>query len=281
MCVARTGEVSEMDVRNVPPGGGEGSHLVMSRNVSKTFVTSDGRRPFLALDQVNLEIKEGEFVCLIGPSGCGKSTFMNMVAGLVLPSTGEMLYRGSAISAVNTSVGYITQHETLLPWRSVERNVGIALEIQGVGRSERKERVAGALAEVGLSRFADRYPSQLSGGMRKRVILARTLVYGPETLLMDEPFGALDAFTRLHLQQQLLSLWESDRKTVLFVTHDLEEALFLADRIVVFDSNPGRIVHVEEVALPRPRDVRELRTDPTAGEMWARLYGLLEKEAGL
>jgi NitT/TauT family transport system ATP-binding protein len=187
---------------------------------------------------------------------------------------------GKQIKSVNTSVGFITQHDNLLPWRTVERNVAIALEIQNVPKRERKERVAEVLELVGLTRFAKRYPAQLSGGMQKRASLARGLVYGPSTLLMDEPFGALDAQLRLTMQNELLSIWSRDRKTILFVTHDLDEAILLADQIVVFGTQPGRIIHTEAVNIKRPRDIIELRLDPEYGEIWERLWRLLEPQAG-
>ncbi|MDQ6525232.1 ABC transporter ATP-binding protein [Nocardioides sp. LHD-245] len=245
------------------------------RAISKVFVTPDADQ-FTAIHGIDLEVEAGSFVCIVGPSGCGKSTLLNMTAGLLQPSSGEVLYRGAPIKGANTDVGYMTQKDNLLPWRTVRKNVLLALEIsKTVPVRQRKERVDAVLADVGLGRFADRYPAELSGGMRKRVSLARSLVYSPRTLLMDEPFGALDAQLRLVLQEQLLELWERERKTMLFVTHDIEEAILLADRVVVFGTNPGRIVHVEEITLERPRSLLELRQLPEFNQIWSRLWSLI------
>lgn len=199
-----------------------------------------------------------------------------MAAGLLRPTHGVALHRGSPIDRVNTSVGYLTQQDHLLPWRNVERNVGLALELQGVDRSERQARVTEALSMVGLQGFSRSYPSQLSGGMKKRAALARLLIYEPETLLLDEPFGALDAQLRMVMQAELLRIWDVRQMTVLFVTHDLEEAILVADEIVVFGTQPGRIIHTEVVDIARPRDLTVLRTDPKFQEIWSRLWDLIE-----
>lgn len=232
----------------------------------------------VAVTDIDLEISRGEFVCLVGPSGCGKSTLLNMAAGLLTPTVGEVRYDGHAVDRVNTQVGYVTQKDSLLQWRTVERNISLPLEVQRVPKAERRQRVDEMLELVGLTRFADRYPSELSGGMRKRVLLAQTLAYRPDTLLMDEPFGALDAQLRMTLQQDLLDIWTKSAKTVVFVTHDLEEAILLGDRVVVFSASPGRIIHDERIALPRPRDLVSLRSNATFRETWERLWGLLAQE---
>ncbi|WP_379523370.1 ABC transporter ATP-binding protein [Nonomuraea insulae] len=248
------------------------------RNVTRRFRSGrDGE--FVALESVDLDIDSGSFVCLIGPSGCGKTTLLNLSAGLLSPSDGTVHFRGARLSGVNTGVGFITQHDNLLPWRTLEKNVAIALEIGKVPREERRRRVAEVLELVGLRGFSQRYPSQLSGGMQKRASLARGLVYGPSTLLMDEPFGALDAQLRFTMQNELLQIWERDRKTIIFVTHDLDEAILLADKIVVFGTRPGRVVHVEDVPLNRPRDLAELRSSPAYGEIWERLWKLLDSSS--
>ncbi|MFC9459443.1 ABC transporter ATP-binding protein [Streptomyces sp. NPDC056983] len=245
------------------------------QGVTRTFPSgNDGE--FTALEAVDLDIDSGDFVCFIGPSGCGKTTLLNMSAGLLPPSVGTISFRGTPLNGVNTGVGFITQHDNLLPWRTVEKNIGIALEIEKVPRADRRRRVEEVVDLVGLNGFAQRYPSQLSGGMQKRASLARGLVYGPSTLLMDEPFGALDAQLRLTMQNELLRIWERDRKTIIFVTHDLDEAILLADKIVVFGTRPGRVVHVEDVPLQRPRDLTELRLSSEYGEIWERLWRLLE-----
>ncbi|WP_235013878.1 MULTISPECIES: ABC transporter ATP-binding protein [unclassified Parafrankia] len=244
------------------------------QKVSRKFRSGDGE--FTALESVDLDIESGSFVCFIGPSGCGKTTLLNMSAGLLAPSEGDVYFRGQRLNGVNTGVGFITQHDNLLPWRTLEKNVGIALEIERVPRKERRQRVAEVIELVGLKGFAQRYPSQLSGGMQKRASLARGLVYNPSTLLMDEPFGALDAQLRFTMQKELLRIWERDRKTIIFVTHDLDEALLLADKVVVFGTRPGRVVHVEDVPLERPRDLADLRLSPVYGELWERLWKLLD-----
>jgi NitT/TauT family transport system ATP-binding protein len=246
------------------------------RKITRRF-RSESDEEFVALEEVDLDIPSGSFVAFIGPSGCGKTTLLNMSAGLLPPSGGAIYFRGEKMKGVNTHVGFITQHDNLLPWRTVEKNIGIALEIQKVPKEERRRRVAEVIDLVGLSGFAKRFPSQLSGGMQKRASLARGLVYDPSTLLMDEPFGALDAQLRLNMQNELLRIWERDRKTIIFVTHDLDEAILLADKIVVFGTRPGRVLQVEDVPLKRPRDLAELRLDPTYGEIWERLYKLLEQ----
>ncbi|MGE3620595.1 MAG: ABC transporter ATP-binding protein [Acidimicrobiia bacterium] len=266
--------------RPTPPapvaGGGTPAEFEFD-DVTKEFAVPR-RAPFVAVRGVDLRVETGSFVCLVGPSGCGKSTLLNMAAGLMEPTEGDVRYRGVPISRLNTDVGYVTQQNNLLPWRTLERNVGLALEIQGVSRRERKERIAATLERVGLSGFGGRYPAQLSGGMQKRASLARILIYEPATLLMDEPFGPLDAQLRLSMQRELVNIWERDRKTVIFVTHDLEEAILLGDKVVVFGASPGRVIHVEDVDLPRPRDIVHLRSDPAFLSIWARLWDLLEAQ---
>ncbi|MGH3757541.1 ABC transporter ATP-binding protein [Actinophytocola sp.] len=244
--------------------------------IGKVFVTPE-LKAFTAVDGVDLSVEPGSFVSIIGPSGCGKSTLLNMVAGLMEPTSGEVRYRGVPVTSVNTDVGYMTQKDNLLPWRTVTANVRIPLEISGShSRSTQRAMVRDVLERVGLAGFEDRYPAELSGGMRKRVALARSLVYNPNTLLMDEPFGALDAQLRVSLQAQLLALWERDHKTVLFVTHDIEEAILLADRVVVFGTNPGHVKHVEQITLDRPRELTKARTSPETVEIMDRLAALIE-----
>jgi NitT/TauT family transport system ATP-binding protein len=249
------------------------------RGMSKAFLAQDNT-PFIAVQDVNLDVDPGKFVCLIGPSGSGKSTLLNMVAGLFQPSSGTVYYDGKPVTAVNTRVGYITQQDNLLAWRTLEQNISVALEIHGVPKSERDERVREMIEIVGLKGFEKSFPAQLSGGMRKRATLARTLIYAPDTLLMDEPFGALDAMLKSTMQTELLRLWERDRKTVLFVTHDLDEAIMLADTIVVFGTNPGRVVHVENVTFKRPRDLVAIRQTPDFGVVWRRLWDIIEAGEG-
>jgi NitT/TauT family transport system ATP-binding protein len=249
--------------------------LIAYRDIARRFTTRRGT--ITACEHVDLEVREGEFLAIVGPSGCGKSTLLNMAAGLLQPSSGAVFYRGEPVPEPNTHVGYMTQRDTLLPWRSVEDNVAIALELRGQDRAQRIRTAHDWLHRVGLKGFETAYPAQLSGGMRRRVSMARTLAYEPETILMDEPFGALDAQLRLVMHDELLKLWAATGTTMLFVTHDLTEALTLADRVAVFSARPGRIRAIETVDLPRPRDVFRIRFDPRFGALYDRLWGYLEE----
>jgi NitT/TauT family transport system ATP-binding protein len=237
-----------------------------------------GGTSFQALGDVSLAIPAGEFVAVVGPSGCGKSTLLNMIAGLMEPSSGSVRYRDEPVADVNTRVGYITQKDNLMPWRTVEGNIALGLELRHLDADERRERVAAVIALVGLGGFEQHYPYELSGGMRKRVTLARTLVYEPETLLMDEPFGALDAQLKLVLQEELLRIWQADAKTVVFVTHDLDEALTLADRVVVISARPGIVKLVQPVDLARPRSIDAARADARFAHLHARLWASLRED---
>lgn len=231
-----------------------------------------------ALAQASLGVARGEFVALVGPSGCGKSTLLNMVAGLMKPSAGTVRYAGQPVATVNRDVGYMTQVDALLPWRTAEANVMLPLLLRGKTRNEARERAREQLARVGLTGFADAYPRELSGGMRKRAALAQLLVYEPETLLLDEPFGALDAQLKLVLAQELAQLHARTGKTVLFVTHDLGEAIALADRVVVFTSRPGRMKRMETIDLPRPRDMFRVRFEPRFQAHYETLWSALAPE---
>jgi NitT/TauT family transport system ATP-binding protein len=250
--------------------------LIRFNAVSKSFQSKTGT--VQAVKDVNLAVRRGEIVTLVGPSGCGKSTLLNMVAGLFAPSQGQVLYQGETVTTLNQKVGYMTQGDHLLPWRTVLGNVIAPLEIQGVPNREALERVNALLALVGLSGFEKSYPSQISGGMRKRTALARLLAYDPETLLMDEPFGALDALLRLRMQVELRALYRRLGKAVLFVTHDLEEAVALGDRCVVFSARPGRILEVIDIPLPQDRDLMQLRYDASFAQTSAKLWALLTPE---
>ena len=233
-----------------------------------------------ALKPVDLGVGGEEFVALVGPSGCGKSTILNLVAGLLAPSAGQVLYDGEPVTGPNRRVGYLTQKDTLLPWRSTADNIRISLELKcrATPRAEATDRVAQMMELVGLKGFEHHYPAELSGGMRKRAALARTLIYEPETLLMDEPFGALDAQLKLLMLDQLQRLTRHRRMTVLFVTHDLGEAITLADRIVVVSARPGRIRAVHEVRLPRPRDVFTIRFSEDFARQHERLWDELKDD---
>ena len=245
-------------------------------NVDKRYV---GRgREVVALDRVSLSIQEGEFVAFVGPSGCGKSTLLNMIAGIIPKSSGTIMHEGHEITTINRRVGYLTQADSVLPWRTVEQNVGLALEYRGVPAAERKARVEEMLALVDLKGFGKAFPKELSGGMRKRVALAQMLAYEPQTLLMDEPFGALDAQLKLVMQQQLLRIWQERKKTIVFVTHDLAEAIALASRVIVFSGRPGRIKYIEDIAIPYPRDVFKVRFLPEFEKAYDNLWRELSPE---
>ena len=252
--------------------------MIRLAGVGKRFVTRD--RDVEALQPIDLTIHAHEFVALVGPSGCGKSTILNLIAGLLSPSSGVVSYDGSAVAGPNRRVGYMTQKDTLLPWRTAADNVRIALELKcrAVPRAEADARVAQIIGLVGLSGFERHYPSELSGGMRKRVGLARTLIYEPETLLMDEPFGALDAQLKLLMLDQLQELTRQRRMTVVFVTHDLGEAITLADRVVVFSARPGRIRTIRAVDLPSPRDVFRIRFTEAFARLNEELWDELKDE---
>lgn len=236
----------------------------------------------MALSDVNLEVRRGEFLCLIGPSGCGKSTLLNMFAGLVEPADGQVLHEGRPVTGVNTRAGYVTQDDNLLPWRTAVRNAELALELKGVPRRERKDKALAYLDRVGLAGFEHHYPHELSGGMRKRVSIVRTLVdESVNVILMDEPLGPLDAQTRLVLQDELLQLWRGTGRTVVFVTHDIVEAIALSDRIAVFSSAPGTIKTVRESKIPRPRDVFHIHESPGFAEVYDSIWNDLRGELKL
>ena len=246
--------------------------------VAKTFFVRG--QEVQALQPVDLQVRSEEFVALVGPSGCGKSTLLNLVAGLLTPSAGSVTYDGKPVDGLNFRVGYMTQKDTLLPWRTVADNIGVSLELRcrSVPRAEAKERIAEMVALVGLRGFEKHFPTELSGGMRKRVALARTLIYRPETLLMDEPFGALDAQLKLVMQDQLQKITQHQKMTVLFVTHDLGEAIAVADRVVVFSGRPGRIRAIRDVPLARPRDIFKVRFAESFSRLHEELWDELKDE---
>ncbi|MGJ4929355.1 ABC transporter ATP-binding protein [Bradyrhizobium sp. HKCCYLS2038] len=238
-----------------------GTPIIEIEHVSQVFTTSS-RRDHTALSDISLTVGEGAFVSILGPSGCGKSTLLYIVGGFVSPTSGMAKMKGKPITGPGTDRGPVFQEFALFPWKSVLGNVMYGPLQQGMKPGKAEARARALLAMVGLTGFEKFYPKELSGGMKQRVALARTLAYGPEVLLMDEPFGALDAHTRTRLQNDLLEIWERDRKTVLFVTHSVEEAVFLSDKVVMMSLSPGRIREVIDIDLPRPRRREELLLDP-------------------
>lgn len=248
------------------------------RGVSHYFADPKSRTTSAAILDIDLSVKPSEFVSIVGPSGCGKTTLLNMIAGVLRPSAGEVSVNGRAVNGLRPDlIGYMFARDGLLPWRTVRENVRLGLEF-GHHRDADK-RSSSLVSMVGLSGFEDHLPHQLSQGMRQRVALARSLARDPEILLMDEPFGALDAQTRVLVQNEFIRIWESDQKTVLLVTHDLVEALALSDRVIVMTARPGAIKAVHKIDLPRPRIVDELQDSPEFRELHARVWHDLKYEA--
>ena len=231
------------------------------RNVNNFFKSALGKITTVLRD-VNLEICDHEFVAIVGPSGCGKSTLLNMMAGLIKPDTGEVLFDGSPVEGVNSKVGYMSQADALMPWRTVIENVELGLEIKGVPMKERRSIASDLIGRVGLGGFEASYPRELSGGMRKRVDIMRILALEPEVLFMDEPFGPLDVFTREMLQDDILRIWQETKKTIVFVTHDLAEAITLADRVILMTARPSTIKADYHIPLARPRSAIDIRFAP-------------------
>ena len=233
---------------------------------------------FVAVTDLTIDSPEGRVVAIVGPSGCGKSTLLNAAAGLLLPSRGEVEIFGASLDGINEHATYLFQQDALLPWRTVLDNVMLGPLFQRMKRAEAEALARDWLQRVGLSAFADRFPHQLSGGMRKRVAIAQTWIIGPRILLMDEPFSALDVQVRQMMETELLTLWQGSDKTVLFVTHDLEEAIALADEVVVLSAGPARVMGVYQVPLERPRDVAEIRLDPRFDGLYRRIWNDLRDE---
>jgi len=233
-----------------------------------------------AVRDVSFRVQRGEFVALLGPSGSGKSTILNMIATLVKPSGGQILIDGMpvAFGKAMPNVGYVFQRDTLFPWRTMVANIGYGLQLSGVSVADQKARIAACVTQAGLQGFEEAYPSALSGGMRQRAALMRTLVVEPQILLMDEPFGALDTHTKIDMHEFLLRIWEREQQTVLFVTHDLGEALTLADRIILLSARPGQIKDIFEVNFARPRDAVKVRETPRYAELFQHIWHSLGEE---
>ena len=239
------------------------------------------RGSYPAIERADLTVENGEFLSIVGPTGCGKSTLLNLAAGLIAPSQGRIEVLGRPLAGLNPSAGYLFQADALFPWKTAIENVAIGLEVAGIAPSEARTRARAWLVRVGLSAFAGRYPHMLSGGQKKRVALAQVLIRDPKILLMDEPFGPLDAQTRQIMGNLLLDLWSADKKAVLFVTHDLEEAIALSDRVVVMSAGPNaRIIGDWRISLPRPRDTADVRLEPAFHEIHREIWMKLKEEVG-
>jgi NitT/TauT family transport system ATP-binding protein len=251
------------------------------QNVTKTFPDRSTGGSFTALDDVSLDIAAGEFLVLVGPSGCGKSTLLDLVAGLSTATSGRVLLGGTPINGPGLDRGVVFQQYALFPWRTAQANIEFGLEIKGVPKRQRSARARDVLALVGLSAFADRYPHELSGGMKQRVAIARSLAYEPEVLLMDEPYAALDAQTRETLQDELLSIWRRTGTTILFITHAIDEAVYLGQRVAVMTSRPGRIKQIVEIDLPPRTESDDPRSTPEfvrhRREIWELLHDEVRK----
>lgn len=241
-----------------------------------TFGFAGSARP--AIRDVSFRVSRRKFVAVIGPSGCGKSTILNLSAGLLSPVRGEVYFGGRKVEKINAEAAYVTQSANLLPWLTVESNIGLALKFRDIGESERRERVARWISLVGLEGFEHHYPRELSGGMQKRASIARALVYDPSIVLMDEPFGPLDAITRLNLQQELLDIWQQQSGTVVFVTHDLSEAICLADEVIVMSHGPATVRKVLPVPIERPRDIGAILESPEYASIYRELWELFHAE---
>ena len=259
-----------------------GAPALALEDVTCRFAGRDGGAPYTAVASTTLRVAAGEFVSVVGPTGCGKSTLLNVAAGLLAPSSGVVDIYGErlvAANGVNRRAGYMFQADALMPWRTGIDNVIAGLEFRGVSRAEARRQGDDWLRRVGLAGFGDRYPHQMSGGMRKRLALAQTLILSPDILLMDEPFSALDVQTRQLMENELLALWAEDRKSVLFITHDLEEAIALSDRVVVLSAGPGtHPIGDFRIDLPRPRDVSEIRMTPAFLALHKEIWSAMKEE---
>jgi NitT/TauT family transport system ATP-binding protein len=245
-------------------------------NIGKRFFARE--RTVTALEGMSLDVAAGELLTMVGPSGCGKSTILNIVSGLMAPTEGTAELDGRPIHGVTRDIGYVTQQPNLMPWRTLIDNVSFPLQVAGAARSERHDRAAELIAMVGLAGFEHAYPHELSGGMRQRANIIRTLIYAPKVMLMDEPFGPLDAQTRVILQDQLLDIWSRTGVTIIFITHDLHEAIGLGDRVVLLSARPGRIIRIDEVAMPRPRDVFRMHDSDAFRALYDAIWVELERQ---
>jgi ABC-type nitrate/sulfonate/bicarbonate transport system ATPase subunit len=255
------------------PNQVRGRGLISIQDVDKIFVSERGHRVH-ALSKTWIEVAEKDFICIVGPSGCGKSTLLRIIAGLEQATSGQVLYKGQVQNQPHPEIGMVFQQYSLLPWRTVEQNIVLGLEFERGSAQKKKEAAERYLELINMKQFRHAYPYELSGGMQQRVAIARALANDPQVLLMDEPFGALDAHTRILMQRELLRIWEKNMKTVLFVTHSVDEAIYLADRILVMSARPGQVKEIIDVDMPRPRT----RSNPRYGELSEYILDMLEAD---
>ncbi len=251
-------------------------HIIRVESMRKTFHTKNGGT-INAVAEISFDVPENDFVCIVGPSGCGKSTLLRMVAGLETVTSGQITYRGENVTKPRKEIGMVFQEYSLLPWRNVLDNVSLGPEFSGKSKREKEKLAMEYLRLVRMESFSHAFPHELSGGMRQRVAIIRALANDPDVLLMDEPFGALDAHTRILMQKELLRIWENHRKTILFVTHGVDEAIYLADRIMVMSARPGKIIEIIDVGIKRPRH----RADPLYGQLAEQILSVLEGEVSV
>jgi len=271
-----------VDERTIPNKNNNNNIKIVAKNITRTFIVKNrkekGIKEFVAIKDINLEINAGEFITLVGPSGCGKSTFLDVLSGLSHPTSGELYIDGKLVTGPALDRGIVLQGYALFPWRNVRRNIEYGLELKKIPKKQRREISKKFIELVGLKGFEDSYIHELSGGMKQRVAIARALAYDPEVLLMDEPFAAVDAQTREVLQEELLLIWAKTKKTIIFITHSIEEAIFLADRVAVMASNPGSIKEIIDVNLARPRKLGDIRTSPDFNLLSHRIWELLNND---
>lgn len=256
-----------------------GEKVVRFEDITMTF--RGGGKEVCALQKVSFDVAAHTFTSIVGPSGCGKSTLLSLCAGLKSPTSGRTLCHGRVVKSVNTEVGFVTQDSNLFPWMTVRQNVEFPLRVRGIPASERRTRAEEAIEMVGLTGFENHYPHQLSGGMQKRTSMVRTMVYEPDVILMDEPFAALDAQTKMLLQDELLRVWSARQQTILFVTHDLTEAVALSDQVVIMSARPGRVKGVFDVSLARPRDVFEIHSQEGFASSYQQVWDCFRSELAL
>jgi NitT/TauT family transport system ATP-binding protein len=273
--------MSSVEATKAHPAVDAGESPVIRVEAVSKFFRTPGEGAIQALQEISLDIRYGEFVTVVGPSGCGKSTLIKLIAGFSPCSAGRILFEGDEVRGLNTRVGYVPQESKLFPWLTVEENVGFGLDAKRFSRSERERQVSQFIKLAGLAGFEKYYPAQLSGGMSKRASIVRALAYEPPVILMDEPFGPLDAQTRMVLQDELLKIWEQKRQTIVFVTHDLVEAVALADRVVVMTHRPGKIKDMIEVPMARPRNIFEIHRQGGFDEAYGRLWNIFRHELNL